>query len=348
MEPLGIVIIIIIILIGLYLAFGVLVVFKANTELFGKRGEDPSNPCYLRFEDYPFLKRTPYRTGYYGKAIKGYLYQDQRLRDYKGYIILSHGFFGTHVQYLFDIALLTQEGYLVLAYDQFGAGLSEGKNQESLATGVYVMENVISDVEKNNLNRGLPIYLYGHSWGGYSVAGALKNHPEIKGAICRSAPYSPIKAGYDLLKKVKPGLAYFLAPVFSFSCWLVMGKRYLIKGTRGLKKNKDTPVLFIQAKNDDIVLYKDSLAKYYQKHPQKNAKVFLTDKGMHNSLLVENGQLKYKELVKKFHEIDRKPDTTKKDQEMNDFLNHLDRVQTYQYDEETKNEILSFLDNPKI
>jgi alpha-beta hydrolase superfamily lysophospholipase len=343
MEPWGIAVLVVMAVLGVYLLVALFIVFGANRKLFGVRGEDPSNPCYLRYEDFQdHLERTPYQTGYYAKAIRGYLYKDTRVSSRKGFIILSHGFFGTHVQYLLDIDYLCSLGYEVLAYDQYGAGLSDGSDQESLATGVYVLENVLRDVGKRNLNGNLPLFLYGHSWGAYSVAGALRNHPEIKGAIARSAPVSPYTAARDLLKRYQPKLARFLAPVMGLCCFLILGRRDSIKATRGPKKNRTTPLLLIQAEDDPMVPYKDSLAHFYERHPQANVEVFLTEKGRHNSFVTEEGQDNYKNLVKEYHELQKLPESEEKTRKMSAFTEHLDRVSRYPKNEDVATAIRDF------
>lgn len=345
MEPWEIAIIVVIALFGIYIAFGLIVLYKAYGQVFSQRGFDPSNPCFLNYADYENeMIRIPFKTGYYGKAIKGYIYQDKGMNDFKGFVILSHGLFGTHIQYLLDISMLTKAGYRVLAYDQYGVGISEGNNQESLATGIYVLENVICGVEKNQINDNLPIYLYGHSWGAYCVAGALKKHKEIKGAVCLSAPFSSAKAISSLMSIEKPNLAKFLKPIIPLCSWMLLGNRYSLKANRGLKSNKNTPTLLIQAKDDTMVPYKQSLVKYYEKHPQKNATVLIRDKGQHNVLLEEGCVDKYRSLVNEFQTIDREPDPHKRNAAMSVFMEKLDKKNIYRYNTEVENAILNFFE----
>ncbi len=347
MEPWGIAVICLIIIIFFYASFCLICVAIANEKLFGVRGEDPHNPIYLRYEDYEdWMERKPYMCGYYGKAINGYIYSDKNFKDYKGFIILSHGFFGTHVQYLFDIAMLAKKGYQVLAYDQFGVGISEGRSQQALATGIYVLENVIADVEKKDINHGLNLYLYGHSWGGYCVVGAMRNHPEIKGVIARSAPMGPGIAGKDLMKTFAPKLYPFISQLIRFSSFLILGFRYSIKAKRGFK-NKTSPVLLIQAKNDPMVPYCHSLAKYCEDHKKENVQISVTDKGLHNSLLVEEDQNQYRTWVKEYKEIEKIADEKEKTRMEEKFIASLDRVHSYHYDEDVSKEIIDFLEETK-
>lgn len=346
METWGIVLIVIILICLLYLLLCFAILFLVCKKLFWVRGTDPDNPCYLRFEDYPFLKREEYVCGYYGKAIRGYLYSDKNVINPKGFIILSHGFFGTHVQYLLDISMLAKAGYLVLAYDQYGCGLSDGKNQDNLSVAIFVLENVIHDVNKRHLNNDLPIYLYGHSWGGYAVSGALKNYGDIvKKAVVRSGFVSPVKAGLNLLKMKFPKFSIFISPGIYISYFFFFGTKGFTKGTSGLKKNHKTEVLYIYAKNDKMIDNKNSLTTYYARHHHKNAELFVTETGAHNSLLLEEGQENYHKLVNTYKNIQQESDEVLRKKKEDDFLLNLNRVQQYPYCDEVKNEVLSFLDD---
>ena len=331
---------IILILLLLYLLVCLLMVFKMNKEVFLIHGMEPDNPAYIRYEDYPLLKREDYSTFYYDKKINGFIYYKEGIK-YKGFIILSHGLFGTHIQYLKDINFLTDRGYKVLAYDQYGCGISEGKKQEYLAHGIYVCENVINDVIHKNINKDLPLILYGHSWGAYSITGAIKNYPQIKKVIARSGPISPRISGRDLFKVINKHLYRFIYIGYNFAYYMIVPFLYRIKATRGPKKNKETQILFIQSKDDQLVFFKHSLASYYLKHPQDNCKVELTEKGLHNSFITIDGQNKYKELVSEYSKL-KKENGEKKMKEY--MLKLKDRDSLYPVNKEVEKQIIQFLD----
>ena len=334
----------VVILFLLYLFFAVIIVYVMNRQVILIRGEDPKNPCCLQFSDYEdVMERTPYQCSYYGKAINGYIYQEKGREDFKGFILLAHGLFGTHVQYLVDIRYLTKLGYQVLAYDQFGCGLSEGENQESLATGIYVMENVIRDVEKRNVNHDLPLILYGHSWGAYSSCGALKNHPEISKAILRSGFVSPIQVSYELLRSQKKALACFIKPVFSLAMTLYFSPRYVAKSTRGFH-NQKTKILVIQSEDDTSVSMRASIANYLMKHPKNNAEVFLTKTGGHNTIITEEGTKNYLNAIREYESIEANSEE-EKNRKREEFASGLRRVEMYPYREDVTTKIQEFLEN---
>lgn len=326
----------------LYLAFAIIIVFLANSKLFLVRGKDPDNDCYLKFEDFTTLNREEYSCFYKGETIRGYIYTYKEYKDeYKGFIILSHGLWGSHIQYLLDIELLASLGYKVLAYDNYGVGISDGKTQVSLANSIYVLDAVISDIKMNQLNENLDIILYGHSMGGYAISCNLKKHKEIKKAIIRSAPLSASISGRDLLVMNNKFIGYFLYPIIPFATLLLLGKKNDLNSKSMLKKNKTTKVLLSQAKNDQIVPYKHSLAYKMLKSRQDNLEIYISEKGLHNSLVSEESQHNYSKLKKEYKKLLEENDQSKIDEFMLEL--HQNKRNYYQLDKELSLKIEKFL-----
>lgn len=345
MKYLIIIVFVLLALFILYLISGLVVLSIINHRLFGCRTEDPDEPCYLTFEDYQdILDRKPFETYYYVRSIKGYIYQTKFREDFKGFVILSHGMFGTHVQYLMDIALLCSNGYRVLAFDNFGCGMSEGNETGSLAQGTYVLENVIEAVKTEKLNDGLPLFLYGHSWGGFSVLTAMRNYPEIKGVIARSSPYSQIRAGKCLIRNLAKKVYCIYGPFISLLSFFMLSYRTRISVLRGVRKNRKTPVLVLQSKNDPMVPYDVSAASFFLRHPKENVTVKVSDQGLHNTLIEEASSKAYLEAVSQYKEIQKIQDREERDSQTKEFISSLQKKKMYRYDESTCQEIIEFLD----
>lgn len=327
-----------------YLATSLVTCFLMNNKLFSVRGNDPNNNCYPKFDDFDSLNREEYTTIFLRAPIRGYIYTNKNYQgDYKGFIILSHGLWGTHIQYLMDIEFLTSLGYKVLAFDNYGVGISGGNSQISLANASFVLDTVINDVEKNNINNNLDIYLYGHSMGGYAVSCILKRHREIKKAIIRSSPISASKAGADLLLKKKKFLGSLIYPTVSFSTNAILGRKNNPNAIKSIKKNNDTSILLIHAKNDSIVPFKHSVALYFFKKKKDNVDVYITDKGKHNSIVKEECFETYSKL-KDHYKLLLKTGT---EQDLNEFALYLkeNKKKLYSLDENTTSKIKDFLNS---
>lgn len=345
MEPWGIVVLIFMFIIFFYLSGGLIVSAIFNHRIFGSRQEEVVHPYSVRFEDYEDLIRTPYEMEFEREKIRGFLYENKKIKEKKAFVILSHGLFGTHLQYLADIELLTSKGYFVLAYDQYGVGLSSGNEQVSLAHGTLVLNAVIRDVKKRNLNQNFEIFLYGHSWGAYCSIAALKKNPTIKKVVARSGPIKPISAGMHLLHIYKPFLATCFCPILPLCMFIVAGRKNTLSSLPGIKKNLHTKVLLIYAENDPLVNKKNSQAIYFLSHPQQNVEVYISQKGHHNSLLTEESVELLAQKKKEWNAILNITDKKERTRAEEEYLSSLTRVQYIQYDENVKTKIVEFLEN---
>jgi len=133
----------------------------------------------------------------------------------KAVVILVHGM-GEHIDRYKNsvIPYLVKNGYAVVGYDQFGHGKTKGKrghNPNFAAVLACITEVIIKSEE---LFKGLPLFLYGHSMGGNVVLNyVLRRKHCFKGVIATSPflrlafqpPALKLKIG-KLLYKITPSL----------------------------------------------------------------------------------------------------------------------------------------------
>ena len=121
-----------------------------------------------------------YNTEFYG--------QYWQPETYKAAIILVHGM-GEHATRYTDyvIPTLTENGYAVIAFDQFGHGKTSGKRGHCPSFEA-VLESVEKVTEKAVEVFGtIPLFLYGHSMGGNVVVNyALRKEHSFAGVIATS------------------------------------------------------------------------------------------------------------------------------------------------------------------
>lgn len=119
-----------------------------------------------------------------GNGLAGYLYTHQGSQSYEGIIVLAHGLGGGGQNSYMDVAhYFTSNGFLVFSYDATGNDNSEGKSVRGIPQGVEDLEQAITYVKTDAKLKEYPICLFGHSWGGYSVANVLSFCPEIKAVV---------------------------------------------------------------------------------------------------------------------------------------------------------------------
>ena len=140
---------------------------------------------WLGFElsDFPGLSCTELTFPAAGEELTGYFYTaGATAENAKGIVIVSHGHGGGGQNSYMPFAdAFADAGYLVFAYDAPGNDKSPGF-VGGLPRGVMALSGAIDYVSSREELAGLPIMLFGHSWGAYSGANVLNLHPEIAAA----------------------------------------------------------------------------------------------------------------------------------------------------------------------
>ena len=133
----------------------------------------------LQAERYTFLSDS-------GQTLVGYRYyrEDQ---SPKAVVVMAHGLGGGGHRSDLDAAnFFASNGLTVFAYDATGNDESEGSGVKGIPQGVIDLDHAISFVGQHADFAGLPVVLYGHSWGAYSVCAVLNCHPEVKAVVSLS------------------------------------------------------------------------------------------------------------------------------------------------------------------
>ncbi len=119
-----------------------------------------------------------------GQTLVGYHYYQEEGVSPRGVVVLAHGFGGGgHNHYLDTAAYLAGSGYAVFAYDATGNDESEGDKVGGMPQGVIDLDYALRFVKEAPAFAGLPIMLFGHSWGAYSSGSVLALHPDVKAAV---------------------------------------------------------------------------------------------------------------------------------------------------------------------
>lgn len=189
-----------------------------------------------------------------GQLLCGRLYSNSSYPEKKGLVVFAHGYGGGgHNGYLPFINFFAKNGYYVFAYDATGTDGSEGTSIYGLPQQIVDMDYAITYAESIPMLEGLPVFIFGHSWGGYTVTNELAFHPEVKAAVCIAGfDYS-----MDLIESwgCKIAGAFFtksLIPYLSIHEYLMCGSISKARASNALSKTQ-SKVMFITADNDNIV-----------------------------------------------------------------------------------------------
>ena len=201
-----------------------------------------------------------------GQLLAGYKYSGAETAEPKGLVVLAHGLGGGgHNAYMPMINEFVSAGYLVFAYDAAGNDNSTGR-VGGLPRGIVALDNAISHAKTLPEYSGLPIVLFGHSWGAFSSANVLNLHPDIRAA----ALISGFNESEDMLgfysRSYVGGFADLTMPYLSLYERLKFGKEYTsISALSGFEAT-EAEILIVHSTDDGTVPpdcgYDDYLLEY--------------------------------------------------------------------------------------
>ena len=232
---------------------------------------------YMRrqVEEFEGLKLKKYFfTSNKGQKLTAYKYYKEDI-GYKGLIIIAHGFGGGGHNSYMDVAdYLAGSGYLVFSYDATGNDESEGSGVGGLPQGIIDLDYAIRFVKENEEFKNLPIMLFGHSWGAYSVGSVLNLHKDIAAAVTVSGFNSSIgmireNGGSFIGKWIN-----FFMPYFSFIEKIKFGKYVDYSCIKGFE-NSDTKIMIIHSADDDSVSFENNYKQFYKKFNDNSRFTFI-------------------------------------------------------------------------
>ena len=253
-------------------------------------------PTQFYVEDFEGLECTEYRfPSDKGQELQGYWYTAGE--EQHGIVVMAHGFGGGgHNSYMDCANYFAQNGYYVFAYDATGNDKSEGKGVGGLPQGVIDLDHAISFVEDNDDFPDLPIVLFGHSWGGYSVCNVLTYHPEVKAVVECSGSNSSTDLFVAGGKSICGDLIYTMLPFVKIHEAVKYGKYASNTAMDGFAAS-EAAVLVLHSADDDTVPIESGYDKYYEKYQNDPRFTFvrLEDQG-HNDFLKDPNDTYRKEF----------------------------------------------------
>ncbi len=246
---------------------------------------DDYEPFMLRVEDFDRLKCKEYKfKSDKGQELAGYLYSAGE--DQRAVVIIAHGFGGGHNSYMDAANYFAQNGYYVFAYDATGCLSSQGDGVGGVPQGVIDLDHAISFVEENEDIPKLPIVLFGHSWGAYSVSAVLTYHPEVKAVIACSG-FNRASDMFESGGKSQAGsIIHAMIPFIRVHEQVKYGKYASNTAMDGFEAAENTSVMIVHSADDNVIGIEYGYDKYYEKYENDERFVFVRyeDKG-HNDIL---------------------------------------------------------------
>lgn len=317
-----------------------LLTFILYNFIFGKRFEIEDSSVLPELSDFPSLsvKKTEFPSNK-GQILKGSFYENKNNLSPKGLIIISHGIFGGHQDYLAHINIFAQNGFMVFGYDNTGCHYSGGKGMTGLPQSMIDLNYALKYID--NLKQDLPIFLFGHSWGGFAVSSVFNfTTPKIQGVLVQSGFNRSSDLVIEEGSRMIGGFVKFLSPFIKIIEHLKYGKSSGYTAKNGILNalKMGTKFFIIHSKDDKTISLNHSV--YYNAPQNKDVKFLLLKNKGHNSLHSDDS-IKYKAMLdKKCIEIygtKRVPSECRAE-----FFKDLDRDLYLQLDEELMNKIVDF------
>ena len=221
-------------------------------EEFG-RAERREYSTGILYSDYEMMYPRSEISFYSGKnLLRGYLYGEGNT---DGIVIISHGIGGGADDYMAETFRFVSAGYEVLAYNNTGSYESEGEGTMGLTQSYLDLDAALDFVESDARFEDLPIYLYGHSWGGYAVAAVLKEDHHIAAAVSVAGYNNPNEMIKEWTENSMGLIQSQLAsPYIALYNFLKFGFKSNISATDAINST-NTPILIAHGRNDLTVSY---------------------------------------------------------------------------------------------
>ena len=189
-----------------------------------------------------------------GYTLRGHVYG---MKNTRGLVIFRHGIFSKHDDYLPLITALVDKGWRVFAYDAIGCGASDGDTVFGMSQSPFDVAAAIDYARDKGLADGMPIALWGHSWGGYGVATALSlRSDDVKACISMSGYDTPMKilsssatGSYGLLGQMQ-------YPFLWLNTYIDFGQNANLSASESIV-GSGVPTLVIQGSHDTTVPLED-------------------------------------------------------------------------------------------
>ena len=198
--------------------------------------------------DYPY-EDVEFQLG--GKTLRGHVYGAGNTR---GLVVFRHGIFSQHQDYLALITALVDKGWKVFAYDAIGCGESDGDSVIGFAQSPIDVHAAVQFARESGMAGDLPVVLFGHSWGGYGVAGALDYGDDVKACVSMSGFDTPMGIIMESAEKSMGPIAAVQRPFIDLIGRLDFGNDANRSASHAISES-GVPTLVIHGTEDAVVSY---------------------------------------------------------------------------------------------
>lgn len=238
-----------------------------------------SSDRYLVYDDvkneYPRISIS-FKSG--ENTLSAYLYGES---SNKGLIVVAPGHTDANDIKLYEIRYFVDAGYQVICFDYTGCYTSEGKAFGGYSQAVYDLDALLGFIENSDEFAGIPVYLFGHSLGGYAVAAVLANGHDVQ-AVVSASGFDTAEDQWQYSISKYTGVFYpVIKPFNSLFISMKYGDNKTLSAVDGINST-DVPVLVISAENDSFYGGTSPIYRRREDISNPNCSFILMDKENHN------------------------------------------------------------------
>lgn len=313
--------------------------------VFGKRCEGNPKLKYFTADDFEGLNAKPIEfKSNKGQTLRGNIYTNKEIKEYKGLIVFVHGMGGGHLSYTTEINTFAKAGFIVIGYDNTGTCSSDGKNLRGFFQSVNDLNYALKFIENDKELSKYSVSLVGHSWGAYAVAQVLQFNHNIKSVVAMSGFNSSAKIICDSAKNETNMNLNFLKPFITIVNFLTFGKRGIVN-TVTVLKNTEIPVLLLYGEVDTSVLIQNSLVANQKLLSQKpNIKAVVYEKRLHNVYQTKQSEEYLNNTFGELSKLSKKYKGKIPEEEANKIYNNIDYKKMTEEDPEVMDTIIKFIE----
>ena len=229
-------------------------------DMFERVPDDPYSTLLVYDDIAEDYDRVPLELQVDGYDVQAYIYGPEN--NDKGLVVFAHGIWSQHQDYLALIMYLVDNGWKVLAYDNIGCGESEGDSTLSFAQSAVTLNAVLDYVEADAQQpdspfAGLPVVLFGHSWGGYAVTAVLNWDHDVKAVVSLSGFTSPFEVMVDGTVAAMGPIGHTQVPTLWLNSRQFCGENASLSAVDGINR-AGIPVMVVHGTGDEVIGYDTS------------------------------------------------------------------------------------------
>ena len=252
----------------------------------------PGNYCYQRIAHR--LERTEVDIPSGQIELKGYLYTAD---NSNGLVVFSHGFHNGADDYLPVIEYLVDKNFDVLAYDGTGVYNSQGAGLVGMSQQLIDLDSVLQFVKNDQRLATKPLFLFGHSMGGYACASILALRGELVNACACIAPVNDASTlMMDVSRQYVGNLVVLSEGVLNGYQRSIFGEWLNYDGVGGIN-SVDIPVFIAQGLHDTLIPHDSlSITAHADKITNPNVQIYYVDglQGDHTNLMYSMPATEYR------------------------------------------------------